>query len=100
MVEIQAESTRSAWSVRPQALSAPFTRDLISPAAFEVNVIASTSSMPETNPAFERMNDAAGKRKRLSAACTGRHCHGAHERIDALFLSRSESHMLCPSFCA
>ena len=50
MVEIQAESTRSAWSDRPQALSAPFTRDLISPAAFEVNVIASTSSMPETNP--------------------------------------------------
>ena len=51
-------------------------------------------------PAFKRMDDAAGERERLAAACTGRHRHGTHERIDAFFLSRSESHMLCPSFCA
>ena len=51
-------------------------------------------------PAFKRMDDAAGERERLAATCTGGHRHGPHERIDAFFLSRSESHMLCPSFCA
>ena len=42
MVDTHASSTFNACSVMPPARKAPFTRDLISPAAFDVNVMAST----------------------------------------------------------
>ena len=58
MVDIHASSVFSACSVRPPARSAPFTRDLISPAAFDVKVMAKTWSMSVKYP--------------LSNACTMR----------------------------
>ena len=48
IVDIQAPSTLSASSPRPSARSVRLTRALISEAAFSVNVMASTSSMPPT----------------------------------------------------
>ena len=46
MVDIQAASTFRASSHMPSARSVRLTRALISAAAFSVNVMASTSSMP------------------------------------------------------
>ena len=46
MVDIQAASTLSASSERPSARRVRLTRALISAAAFSVNVMASTSSIP------------------------------------------------------
>ena len=51
MVEIHASSTLSAWAAIPSAASVAFTRDLISPAALSVNVMAKTCSMSSKNGA-------------------------------------------------